>query len=451
ITIQLDGTVVRTSGDQTIAGNKTFTGTTTLGTTNVGNTTVANGSTLAVGNSSNSITTETIASVNTGASTFSTGSGTGFFYGGATDSYKGATTISSTGNFTGTLVALTADRTTAGTVLGISAENLTTGKAIDVMLGTLYNGGSDADGPIGAVNIRAKSFTNNVLNVTASGAAGASSNLVNFTSPQLAGQVLNVDAQSLTTGKAVKVTLGNAGTGFYLNTAAGFSGAGNSLIQLQLNGVDKLRVDAAGNTTLGGTLAVTGATTFNGAVTVAANNNFTQAGTGNFSTGSGTVSLNGNTTVNGTLTATGTATLGSGSANELVVAGAAAGSPPTITANGSDANISVRIVPKGTGGIILGSSTSTPITAHYSATASLDIASMQNACVNTTITVTGAVAGDTVVATPTAVAGGIETLDDVVYYAYVSAANTVTIRSCETTNTARNPGAQTWRVDVWRH
>ena len=143
--------------------------------------------------------------MNTGSSTFSTGRpGRGFFYGGGSNSLTGATNFRSTGNFTGTLVALTADQTTAGTVLGISAQNLTTGKAIDVSLGTLYAGTTDAVGgyTIGAVNVRAQSYTGNIFNVSASGAASSTGTLANLQSNQLAGQILNVTATSLTTGKA---------------------------------------------------------------------------------------------------------------------------------------------------------------------------------------------------------------------------------------------------------
>src|SRR5206468_1937483 len=58
-------------------------------------------------------------------------------------------------------------------------------------------------------------------------------------------------------GKAVSVTLGNnTGTAFYVNTGATYTG---NLVQLQVNAVDKLKVDASGNTTLGGTLTVRGA------------------------------------------------------------------------------------------------------------------------------------------------------------------------------------------------
>ena len=106
----------------------------------------------------NGLTTGQALSVNTGSSAFSTGAGSGFFYGGGSDSLTGATNFRSTGNFTGTLVALTADQTTAGTVLGISAQSLTSGKAIDVSLGTLYAGTTDAVAgyTIGAVNVRAQ-------------------------------------------------------------------------------------------------------------------------------------------------------------------------------------------------------------------------------------------------------------------------------------------------------
>ncbi|HUG06626.1 MAG TPA: response regulator [Candidatus Limnocylindria bacterium] len=365
ITIDVDGTVVRTSGNQSIAGNKTFTGDTTLA-----NTTVSNGSTVAVGDASNTLTTQTAAqintgnglstgqalAVNTGSSAFTTGAGSGFFYGGATDSLNGATTIKSTGDFSGTLVALTADRTTAGTVLGISAQNLTTGKAIDVSLGALYSGANDAQGTIGAVNVRAQSFTGNVFNVSASGAGSATANLANFQSTQLAGQVLNVSATSLTTGRAVAVTLGTAGTGIYLNTAAAYSG---NLIQLQMNGANRLLVDQAGNTTLGGTLTVSGASITGPAAgafaidngnasaldiggTNATTVNIGRAGQiqallGNASvagtfgvtgatTLSSTLGVTGNTTLSGTLTGPAAATfaIDSGGANAISIGGTTA-------------------------------------------------------------------------------------------------------------------------------
>ncbi len=66
-----------------------------------------------------------------------------------------------------------------------------------------------------------------------------------------------------------------------------------------------------------------------------------------------------------------------------------------------------------------------------------------------TVTVTGANVGDSVVATPTATSGGAETLN-MSWNAYVSSADTVTIRGCKIANNP-TPANQTWRVDVWQH
>ena len=46
---------------------------------------------------------------------------------------------------------------------------------------------------------------------------------------------------------------------------------------------------------------------------------------------------------------------------------------------------------------------------------------------------------------------GIETLSQMTWTAYVSALNTVTIRSCVTGGSAMHPRVQTWRADVWQH
>src|SRR5207244_5163116 len=135
--------------------------------------------------------------------------GRGFFYGGTTGSYQGATTFSSTGAFTGTLVALTADTTTVGTILGISGQSLTgVGKAVDVSLGNYFGTADSKSGAgytSGAVNVRAQSYSGNIFNVSASGASSSTGSLANLQSNQLAGQILNIDAQSLTSGKAINV------------------------------------------------------------------------------------------------------------------------------------------------------------------------------------------------------------------------------------------------------
>ena len=94
---------------------------------------------------------------------------------------------------------------------------------------------------------------------------------------------------------------------------------------------------------------------------------------------------------------------------------------------------------------------STPITAHYSNTASLNFPSLNGSCSNLTITVTGGRAGDTTIATPQG--NGVPSIvsGTTNWFAWVSANDTVTIRACETQGIAINPGAETWRADVWRH
>ena len=69
----------------------------------------------------------------------------------------------------------------------------------------------------------------------------------------------------------------------------------------------------------------------------------------------------------------------------------------------------------------------------------------------TGITVTGSLVGDTVVASPSAVANGIETTN-LIWNAFVSATDTVKIRACNPTNAGIDIlDTQTWRVDVWKH
>jgi hypothetical protein len=70
-------------------------------------------------------------------------------------------------------------------------------------------------------------------------------------------------------------------------------------------------LNVTNNASIGGTLGITGASTFtglgtfNGGISVANNSNFSQSGSGTFSTGTGAVSLNGAATVSSTLTVQG--------------------------------------------------------------------------------------------------------------------------------------------------
>ena len=347
--------------------------------TNSGNVGLANGSTLAVGSGTNTLTTQTAASistgdglttgkavaVDTGASTFSTGSGTGFTCASACgtgaagfnslDSLTGAFGVRSTGAFTGTLFALTADQTTAGTVLGISANKLTSGKAIDVQLGALYSG-------TGAINVRAEAYTGTILNVTSNSlAAAATQKLANVSSPQIGGTLLNVsdtgayagtgvvsvDANAATnativnvsaTGlsnpaaKALSITTGTAGTGIFVNTQAAYVG---NLIDLQASGSSQFSVTQTGATTVGGTLAVHGASITGpiaGAFTIdngnpsAINIGGSTAATLNLGKSGQTQALLGNVTVAGTLTGptAGAFTIDNGNPSAINIGGSTA-------------------------------------------------------------------------------------------------------------------------------
>ncbi|MFA5187826.1 MAG: hypothetical protein WC460_00505 [Patescibacteria group bacterium] len=212
---------------------------------------------------------------------------------------------------------------------------------------------------------------------------------------------------------------------------------------------------ASGNFTASGAgsvnLTPTGASSFTsgGALTLtggAASTWSTSAGNLTLQAGSGTVSLGTSTN----LTAGGALTIDSNTTSALNFGTGANAKTITI---GNSTTTTALILDAGTGGVKIGDSTATAITNHYSATAALDFGSIDGVCTSLTITVTGAAAGDTAIATPTPVAGGIETGTDSVWNTYVSAANTVTVRACDTNPAGGgfNAASQTWRVDVWKH
>ena len=216
------------------------------------------------------------------------------------------------------------------------------------------------------------------------------------------------------------------------------TGTGN----ISLNGSVVTNISQTGATTFS---TGSGAVSLNGDVTVAANKNFTQSGTGTFSTGTGAVSLNGSTTLAANKNVT--AAAGTGAFDFSAATGTFKTSTGAVSLNG-DVTIAQgkTLVIAGTNG-----TGSTAITAHYSNTATLDFASIaKNTCSNLTITVTGARAGDTAIATPTGTAGGAETLG-VNWNTWVSGNDTVTLRLCADNAGPADPASQTWRADVWRH
>lgn len=122
-----------------------------------------------------------------------------------------------------------------------------------------------------------------------------------------------------------------SGTVQAINTASGFAG---NLMDYQVAGVSKFKVDASGNVTSAGTTTLTGNTTTSG--------NFSQTGSSTFSSGTGAVSLNGATTVaanqnfsmaSGTGTFTQTFT-GTGTASTLTANSVTTAAAQSVTANG---------------------------------------------------------------------------------------------------------------------
>lgn len=106
----------------------------------------------------------------------------------------------------------------------------------------------------------------------------------------------------------------------------------------------------------------------------------------------------------------------------------------------------MTIIKDGSGKVVLDTETyGDQLTQHYYASAALDFPSIAAASsAELTVTVSNAVLGSQAVATPK---GAPEA--GLVWSAYVSAANTVTIRVANVTAAAINPASRTWRADVW--
>jgi len=159
--------------------------------------------------------------------------------------------------------------------------------------------------------------------------------------------------------------------------------------------------------------------------------------------GLGTMAVEANT---GATSITTLGTIGTGVWNGTAVLDAYVDNDISIAQTGA------KSVSTGSGGLTVNGGTA--ITKHLSvAQANIVSASIASVtCGNYgTITVTGAAVGDTVIASPTAVASGIETLN-LSWSAAVSAADTVTIRACNPTAGAIDAlDTQTWRADVWQH
>lgn len=105
------------------------------------------------------------------------------------------------------------------------------------------------------------------------------------------------------------------------------------------------------------------------------------------------------------------------------------------------------------GGVTVGSS-GNAISAHYSATASLDFTALAaNSCEVLTVAVLNAADGDTCsVGVPNALADVDGATERTTFFCWVSAAGTASVRRCNHTGSATaDPAAATVRADVWKH
>jgi hypothetical protein len=136
--------------------------------------------------------------------------------------------------------------------------------------------------------------------------------------------------------------------------------------------------------------------------------------------------------------------------NRVTVTGTTTGNAPSVSAAGDDINISLNLVAKGTGTVLITDGLRTSAitaAARLTNTAALDFGSVSaQSFADLTITVTGAATGDAVaLGTPTeAVTAGIA------YTAWVSATNTVTVRAHNYTAGALDPASGTFRATIIR-
>jgi len=197
--------------------------------------------------------------------------------------------------------------------------------------------------------------------------------------------------------------------------------------------------DTTGDTAIAGTLGVTGNTTLSGTLTSATT---TIAGT-KVDSNALTVSSGYDVSFLGDLAVASTTTIGSLTSGRIPIAGASGllGDDSDLTFSGDTLTTTKVII--GSGG--------TAIDKHVSATSSEDFGSIgANACAENTMTVTGALAGDSVFIDPTNTFASASTT--VVWSAWVSSGDTVTIRVCQTAASATaDYAAADFRADVFSH
>lgn len=157
-------------------------------------------------------------------------------------------------------------------------------------------------------------------------------------------------------------------------------------------------------------------------------------------------------TVAGNLLANGTSTLATTTIATLRVTGTSTLTGATTLSGAATLSSTAAISGVATlsGGVNVGGGST--ILKWISTTSSLDFPAIaSSSCTTVTATVAGASTTDSVVATPTPVASGIDTASTT-WSAWVSAASTTAVRACNvTTSTSIDVAAQTWRFEIWQH
>ncbi|MEK9135238.1 MAG: hypothetical protein AAB451_02985 [Patescibacteria group bacterium] len=244
---------------------------------------------------------------------------------------------------------------------------------------------------------------------------------------------INFTGTNLTLGDAASDNLTvNASTTFATTTA--FSGILNANNNITLG-------DASSDTlTVNATTTFASTTTFNGIVTIGDAGDTVIINSSDWGIGvTGNMTAIGNITADGTINFTGTnLTLGDAASDNLTV----------------NASTTFATTTAFTGNVIFGGGNA--ISKHISQTlVGVDIPSVGTstaACLSySTTTITGVATGDTVIATPKPVASGIETLA-LTWSGYASTTDVVAIRVCNADYvSAKDPAAQDWRIDIWKH